>query len=97
MSTGITTQGGTDRLDRIWTLYHSAFRRKVYVVSGPFDAWSTVGIEIRRVGCRWRVRASGRVLQAVSRNLWRSEERSASADRWYGSRMRLASIWARAA
>jgi hypothetical protein len=26
MSTGITTQGGTDRLDRIWTLYHSAQR-----------------------------------------------------------------------
>jgi hypothetical protein len=30
MSTGITTQGGTDRLDRIWTLYHSA------VQSPPF-------------------------------------------------------------
>src|ERR1700681_4383851 len=38
MSTGITTQGGTDRLDRIWTLYHSALSRNVSVVSRPLHA-----------------------------------------------------------
>src|SRR5580698_8272735 len=40
MSTGITTQGGTDRFDRIWTLYHSALRGKINVVKrtlAPID------------------------------------------------------------
>src|ERR1700693_2786416 len=39
-----------------------------------------------------RIRASGRVLRLPRRRLWQSEGRSGSADRWYWSRMRRASM-----
>ncbi len=58
MSTGITVQGGTERLNRIWKLYHFAlqkcgFERRLQSLKLVLHPAFTRTIELTRGKSRW--------------------------------------------